>query len=125
MRAPPRCANRATPSARLPTAAERQILQQAFARQLARFTARPNDARKYVSQGESPRDESLAVPELAALLDDKEFRVRRNATLALDRLLPKADASAARRAVPGLLKIIASDPNADLRLYATFGTVPC
>jgi len=53
-------------TARLPTAAERQILQQAFARQLAHFTARPDDARKYVSQGESRRDETLAVPELAA-----------------------------------------------------------
>ena len=53
-------------TARLPTAAERQILQQAYTRQLARFTARPDDARKYVSQGERPRDERLAVPELAA-----------------------------------------------------------
>ena len=52
--------------ARLPTAAERQILQQAFTRQLARFAAKPDEARKYVSQGESPRDETLAVPELAA-----------------------------------------------------------
>jgi hypothetical protein len=53
-------------TARLPTAAERQVLQQAYARQLARFTARPDDARKFVSQGEYPRDESLGVPELAA-----------------------------------------------------------
>ena len=53
-------------TARLPTAAERAILQQAFTRQLAHFSQRPDDARKYVSQGESPRDETLAVPELAA-----------------------------------------------------------
>jgi len=53
-------------TARVPTAAERQILQQAYTRQLASFTARPDDARKYVSQGERPRDERLAVPELAA-----------------------------------------------------------
>jgi hypothetical protein len=53
-------------TARLPTAAERQILQASFTRQLASFTARPDAARKYVSQGESPRDERLPVPELAA-----------------------------------------------------------
>jgi hypothetical protein len=53
-------------TSRLPTAAERRILQQAFTRQLARFTARPDDARRYVSQGESKRDEALPVSELAA-----------------------------------------------------------
>jgi len=53
-------------TSRLPTAPERQILQQAFTRQLAQFTARPDDARKYVSQGEYPRDEALPVPTLAA-----------------------------------------------------------
>jgi hypothetical protein len=53
-------------TSRVPTAAEAQILQQAFTRQLAAFTAKPDDAKKYVSQGEYPRDEKLAVPELAA-----------------------------------------------------------
>jgi hypothetical protein len=53
-------------TARLPTEAERQVLRRAFTRQLAHFTAAPDQARKYVSEGESPRDETLAVPELAA-----------------------------------------------------------
>jgi HEAT repeat protein len=61
-----------------------------------------------------------AVPDLAFLLEDKEYRVRRNATLALDRLLPKADAAAARRAVPGLLHILEKEPTAELRLYAAW-----
>jgi hypothetical protein len=55
-------------TARLPTAAERQILQQAFNRQLAAFSAKPDAAKKYVSQGEYPRDETLAVPDLAAYM---------------------------------------------------------
>jgi HEAT repeat protein len=58
-----------------------------------------------------------AIPELASLLQDKEFRVRRNATLALDRLLPKAEATVARQAVPALLNMLETEKNRDLRVY--------
>jgi hypothetical protein len=53
-------------TARLPRPAEAAVLRQAYNEQLASFERKPADALKYVSQGESPRDEKLNVPELAA-----------------------------------------------------------
>jgi hypothetical protein len=53
-------------TARLPTEREAAVLGRALTRERAAFTARPDGALKYVSQGESPRDPRLAVPELAA-----------------------------------------------------------
>jgi HEAT repeat protein len=58
-----------------------------------------------------------ALPEVIHLLGEKEFRIRRNATLVLDRLLPRADGQVARRAVPGLLHMLENEESADLRLY--------
>jgi cytochrome c553 len=53
-------------TARLPRPAEAAVLLRAYNEQLASFKLKPADALKYVSQGESPRDEQLDVPELAA-----------------------------------------------------------
>jgi hypothetical protein len=53
-------------TARLPRPAEEAVLMQAFNGQLAVYQAKPADALKYVSVGESPRDEKLNVSELAA-----------------------------------------------------------
>jgi HEAT repeat protein len=58
-----------------------------------------------------------ALPDLIPLLKEPEFRIRRNATLVLDRLLPKSEGAVARRAVPGLLHILENEQSADLRLY--------
>lgn len=53
-------------TARLPRPREAAVLLAALDEQLASFKLRPQDALKYVSQGEYPRDERLDVPELAA-----------------------------------------------------------
>jgi hypothetical protein len=53
-------------TARLPEAAETELLLGALADDLARFKAKPDAALKFVKQGEAPRDEQLDVPELAA-----------------------------------------------------------
>ncbi len=53
-------------TARLPKPAEAAVLLDAFKEQLAIFQGKPNDALRFVSQGEHPRDERLDVPELAA-----------------------------------------------------------
>jgi hypothetical protein len=45
---------------------ETKILVDSFKRELKDFEAKPAAALKYVSHGEYPRDQQLAVPELAA-----------------------------------------------------------
>jgi UTP:GlnB (protein PII) uridylyltransferase len=53
-------------TARLPTSREGSLLQQALSSYLDDYRNDPEAARKYLSQGESPRDEELDVRELAA-----------------------------------------------------------
>src|SRR5690606_23700757 len=53
-------------TARRPDAHEAAILTGAFERQLAKFRREPEAAEKLLAEGESPRDTSLDVPELAA-----------------------------------------------------------
>ena len=53
-------------TARTPAAAEQQVLGQGFQRALKQFQADREAARKLVSTGESKRDESLDIAELAA-----------------------------------------------------------
>jgi Protein of unknown function (DUF1553)/Protein of unknown function (DUF1549)/Planctomycete cytochrome C len=53
-------------TARLPAAAEQQVIGQGFERALKQFQGDREAARKLVSTGESKRDESLDVAELAA-----------------------------------------------------------
>jgi hypothetical protein len=53
-------------TSRLPTSREGSLLQQALASYLEDYKNDPEAARKYLSQGESPRDEELDVRELAA-----------------------------------------------------------
>ena len=53
-------------TARQPDLLERGVLLDAFENALTNFTKKPEDAVKYVSHGEHPRDPYLNVPELAA-----------------------------------------------------------
>ena len=53
-------------TARQPDLLERGVLLDAFEQALATFTKKPEDALKFVSHGEHPRDPYLNVPELAA-----------------------------------------------------------
>lgn len=53
-------------TARLPKPAEAAVLLQAFEEEHEGFRRKPEDALRYVSQGDHPRDERLDVPELAA-----------------------------------------------------------
>jgi hypothetical protein len=53
-------------TARVPKPSESQILLASFGRELENFKTQPAAALKYVSVGESPRDEYLNVSELAA-----------------------------------------------------------
>jgi hypothetical protein len=53
-------------TARFPTAGESDVLQQALSSYLDEYNNSPDAARRYLSQGESPRDEELDVTELAA-----------------------------------------------------------
>jgi hypothetical protein len=52
--------------ARGPTPGEASVLGDALASYLDEYKANPGAAAKYLSQGESPRDEELDVSELAA-----------------------------------------------------------
>ena len=51
---------------RSPTARETSILVDSLHYELDRFQSRPENAVKYLSQGEHPRDQKLDVKELAA-----------------------------------------------------------
>jgi hypothetical protein len=53
-------------TAHQPDLLERGVLLDAFDNALASFSKKPEDALKYVSHGEYPRDPYLNVPELAA-----------------------------------------------------------
>jgi hypothetical protein len=53
-------------TSRQPTTAEREVLLKGFSRLLSQYRADPEAARKLVSVGEFPRDQSLDVAELAA-----------------------------------------------------------
>jgi hypothetical protein len=53
-------------TARQPTTTERDILLKGFTRMLGQYRADPEAARKLVSIGEYPRDQTLDVAELAA-----------------------------------------------------------
>lgn len=53
--------------ARLPDERELAVLTENHRRQLARFTANPKDAERFLAIGESPRSQTLSPPELAAL----------------------------------------------------------
>ena len=53
-------------TARQPKPAESEILLNAYTRNLERFKAEPDEALKYVSHGEYPRDVELETSELAA-----------------------------------------------------------
>lgn len=53
-------------TARRPTQRELSLLREAFSSYLDDYKGDPEAARKYLSQGESPRDEQLDVSELAA-----------------------------------------------------------
>jgi len=52
---------------RAPGQAERQILEKLYRDNLQRFTASPEDARKFVSVGDSPIPEHARIPQLAAV----------------------------------------------------------
>ena len=52
--------------ARVPSAREAAVLREALSSYLDDFKKHPDEARKYLSQGESPRDEELDASELAA-----------------------------------------------------------
>jgi hypothetical protein len=52
---------------RAPTAPERQILDKLYRDNLQRFTASPEDARKFVSVGDSPVPPHAKIPQLAAV----------------------------------------------------------
>lgn len=49
-----------------PDARQVSILRRLFSEQLAYFTENPDSAEQFLKTGQSPRDESLAVPQLAA-----------------------------------------------------------
>jgi hypothetical protein len=70
-------------TARTPTADELEILQQAFAGQLERYTANPTAAQQVISAGESKRDEHLDPEELAA------YTLVANLILNLDEVVTK------------------------------------
>ena len=53
-------------TSREPTAAERNVLSNGLAEQLAYYREHPDDAKSLLSAGESPRDESLDPAEVAA-----------------------------------------------------------
>jgi hypothetical protein len=53
-------------TARMPKPAESAILADAFSENLELFAKKPDEALKYVSYGEHPRDPQLKVTELAA-----------------------------------------------------------
>ena len=53
-------------AARVPTAREASVLNDALSSYLDEYKRNPDEARKYLSQGESPRDEELDPGELAA-----------------------------------------------------------
>jgi len=53
-------------TARQPDLVERTVLLDSFGKELENFKKSPDKALKYVSHGESPRDEYLNVSELAA-----------------------------------------------------------
>ena len=53
-------------TARVPTAPEASVLNDALSSYLDEYRRNPDDARKYLNQGESPRDEELDPSELAA-----------------------------------------------------------
>jgi hypothetical protein len=71
-------------TAQRPTAVESAILTQAFRRNFDKFTADPDAARKYVSHGESPRDERLNVSELAAYASVTSLILNLNRTIVKD-----------------------------------------
>jgi hypothetical protein len=51
---------------RMPSAAELSTIRSSLEKYLARFRKSPSAAKEFVSHGESPRNESLDVAELAA-----------------------------------------------------------
>jgi UTP:GlnB (protein PII) uridylyltransferase len=53
-------------TARVPTPGEKTVLLEALSSYLDDFKNDPEAARKYLNQGESPRDEELNVSEMAA-----------------------------------------------------------
>ncbi|MCB1078683.1 MAG: DUF1553 domain-containing protein, partial [Verrucomicrobiae bacterium] len=55
-----------TATGRFPTAQEAEIIRQDFEKHLAAYTAKPEEAKKVISYGESKPDEKLASAELAA-----------------------------------------------------------
>jgi hypothetical protein len=52
--------------ARKPDATEKKILRASLAKQLARFTADPSAAQRFLTVGDIPRDPTLALAEHAA-----------------------------------------------------------
>ena len=55
-----------TATGRFPSAQEAEIIRQDFAKQLAAYTAKPDEAKKAITYGESKPDEKLNPAELAA-----------------------------------------------------------
>jgi hypothetical protein len=71
-------------TAHRPTIAESAILNEAFTHDLRKYQADPGAALKYVSYGESPRDERLNVSELAAYTSVANLVLNLNRTIVKD-----------------------------------------